>query len=278
MSDEKKYCTECGEENPITNEFCTSCGHKFTIDKVEDKGAENDVVLNEPVTPADNLETAPTIDQKETPKIDQDNLKSDSSNSGNKIIQFLIANKLIAGIGAGMIVAVLAFVFFFAGSIEASGTWTTTDEEYYYNRERYSTDIKRNGNVEVFIEYADELSGTIALTFSIEEDDWESTDTRKAYGLNEMESLEIVVPNLTYQHERSEILSEFSRSGIDYDINEGRDDVTIIFDFSTHADELFGSDFETLLELVNENDSENEYGENYIVFYGFDGRKELFSR
>lgn len=262
MTDKVKFCTECGQKNPVDGEFCTNCGHGF-IKKADTESAENE-----------KAEVTSTVEQKQPIK----NSKNDAKDKLTALKTYIMSNKKIVGIGAGVLVVGLAIFFFFSGSIEARGTWESTDAEFYERRERYNAEIKRNGEVEIFVDRSDALNGTLAMTFSVKEDEWLSEDTRKAYALDEVKSLEMVVPNLTYQFERSEIVSELSNAGLQYEVEEGNDEVTISFVVDKESNDYFGTDYETIIELVDENDKDNTYGESYVIFSGLNGSRVLFNR
>lgn len=250
MTNQEKFCTECGTKNPIENQFCLECGHEFT---------SNDITAETNVTSA-------TKEHKE------------KAGSISKIKQYILSNKKLALIVAAVAIVIIGLVIFFTGSTAAQGQWQSSEEDFYYSRERYTVDIKKNGNAVVVMESSDPLNGTMTLKLSVDEDTVESKDTRKVYTLNSVEMLEMVVPTLTYQYSRSDILSQFSDSEMPYEVNEGSDDVSVVFDFENHSEELFYGDFPIVFELVDQNDVENEYREDYLIFDGFDGTVELFNR
>lgn len=250
MINKEKFCTECGTKNPIENQFCLECGREF---------ASNE-------TAAKIKGTSATKEHKE------------KAGSISKIKQYILSNKKLALIVAAVAIVIIGLVIFFTGSTAAQGQWQSSEEDFYYSRERYTVDIKKNGNAVVVMESSDPLNGTMTLKLSVDEDTVESTDTRKVYTLNSVEMLEMVVPTLTYQYSRSDILSQFSDSELPYEVNEGSDDVSVVFDFENHSEELFYGDFPIVFELVDQNDVENEYREDYLIFDGFDGTVELFNR
>src|SRR5699024_12671405 len=97
------------------------------------------------------------------------------------------------GMAGGVLVLAIVLFYVVKNTILAKGTWTTSDEEFYDKRERYTVDISKNGDVEVFLDYADYLNGTTKLNFSVVEDEWEKADvpTRTVYVFDEIKKAEI---------------------------------------------------------------------------------------
>ena len=280
MSEEKKFCTQCGAENVKDNKFCTSCGEVFeeeTDEKIIEQETETAETTEEVVEPSETPAEEPSNEPANETPVQPVSNQNKNQDTFKKIKEYVETNKKTVGIVAGVLIVLIIAATFLSGATQARGKWVTNDEEFYNRRERYTVDISRNGNAEVFVESSDSLDGTIKLNFSVVEDEWETTATRTAYVLDEVSTMEIVVPNLTYQQERGEILNEFGLFGVDYDIKEGKNDVTLTFDFSDHPDLLFGSHLETVIEFVTEDDRDNEHREDYVIFNGLEGRRELFN-
>ena len=267
MSKEKKYCTECGAENELENEFCTECGQLCK----KKENAEKDTQSDEQEIEVETSEEA-AIETKET--------AAEPNKYVESVKKYIKDNKRNVGIAAGVLVLAIVLFFVFKKPILAKGTWTTSDEEFYDKRERYTVDISKNGDVEVFLDYADYLNGTTKLNFSVVEDEWEKADvpTRTVYVFDEIKKAEIVVPNLTYQYERADLVSAFSDLGVEYEVDERSDEVAIIFDFSGHPELITDNDLGIVLEIVDKEDKDNDYHEDYLIFDGFNGKKELFNR
>lgn len=333
MSDNIKFCTECGAENAKENLFCTECGHKletedhgtdeqseqiirngFESEKTEAnigiKGTEKaeettetkerveigadeqlkEVTQSEPeseeTVEVEGPEAESTGGKQDHLEVDeltthfqQDNKQKPWNKVGNKIISFVGRNKRLLVIGGVCLVAVIGLFLLFFGSVNIRGTWETSDEDYYDDRRYYTASISRRGNVEVVMEHADELNGTVIFNFSIEEDETESTDTRTVYAIRDFDTIEFIVPSITYEQARNEALQQFASTDVTPDINEGSNEVTITYDLrDTWEEEMGEADLERAFQLVGEDDLDNAYYEDYIIFDGLFGREDLFDR
>lgn len=287
MSDERKFCTECGAENPIDNRFCTECGHE--LDPVEESTEEVTPVVSDEPTVEETVEPTeePITEEpvEETPVEDEPVTEETSAtpkekkeNPLNNIVPFVMANKVALLIGAAVLIVAVALFMFFSGTVAVRGTWESSDDDFYQSRVYETVTISRGGNVEVHSEPSDELNGEYTYTFSIEEDEWESEDGRTVYAVTDFGEIELVVPNLTYSNQRRNLRDLFDE--VEPDINEGRNDVTLTWDFSEEDDweDLLGSSAESIITLVDEDDSENDHGETYVIIEGILGSSELFDR